>query len=80
MAGGELSERDVASLLKLRVMLCVPQQTVEAAHVDICGKLFEKVLGFFLPLYLIGYTYQKSITHLLCFLLFETPISCIILD
>lgn len=25
-------------------MLCVPQQTVEAAHSDICGSLFEKVV------------------------------------
>lgn len=80
MADGGLGDRDVAALLKLRVMLCVPQQTVEAAHVDICGKLFEKVPGFFLPLSLIGYTSQKSITHLLYFLLFETQISCILLD
>jgi len=41
---GELSEEDVASLLRLRVMLCIPQQTVEAAHSDICGSLFEKVV------------------------------------
>lgn len=27
-------------------MLCVPQQTVEAAHSDICGSLFEKVTQF----------------------------------
>ncbi|KAL5582894.1 hypothetical protein UlMin_015336 [Ulmus minor] len=44
VADGELSEEDVASLLRLRVMLCVPQQTVEAAHSDICGSLFEKVV------------------------------------
>lgn len=43
MADGELDEQDVAALLKLRVMLCIPQQTVEAAHSDICGSLFEKV-------------------------------------
>ncbi|KAH7564779.1 hypothetical protein JRO89_XS09G0025400 [Xanthoceras sorbifolium] len=44
VADGELSEEDVAALLKLRVMLCIPQQTVEAAHSDICGSLFEKVV------------------------------------
>ncbi|KAJ7959915.1 TIC110 protein, chloroplastic [Quillaja saponaria] len=44
MADGELSEEDVAALLRLRVMLCVSQQTVEAAHSDICGSLFEKVV------------------------------------
>ncbi|XP_057953310.1 protein TIC110, chloroplastic [Malania oleifera] len=41
---GELSEEDVAALLRLRIMLCIPQQTVEAAHADICGSLFEKVV------------------------------------
>lgn len=40
---GELSEEDVAILLRLRVMLCIPQETVDAAHADICGRLFEKV-------------------------------------
>ncbi|CAI8585954.1 unnamed protein product [Vicia faba] len=44
VAGGELSDENVAALLKLRVMLCVPQQTVEAAHADICGNLFEKIV------------------------------------
>ncbi|KAE9606040.1 hypothetical protein Lal_00025003 [Lupinus albus] len=44
VAGGELSEDDVAALLRLRVMLCIPQQTVEAVHSDICGSLFEKVV------------------------------------
>lgn len=44
VADGELNEEDVAILLRLRVMLCVPQQTVEAAHADICGSLFEKVV------------------------------------
>lgn len=46
VADGELSDEDVSALLKLRVMLCVPQQTVEAAHTDICGSLFEKVMIF----------------------------------
>ncbi|ESR45220.1 hypothetical protein CICLE_v10000209mg [Citrus x clementina] len=44
VADGELNDEDVAALLRLRVMLCVPQQTVEAAHSDICGSLFEKVV------------------------------------
>ncbi|OIW02601.1 hypothetical protein TanjilG_24052 [Lupinus angustifolius] len=44
VAGGELSDEDVAALLRLRVMLCIPQQTVEAVHSDICGSLFEKVV------------------------------------
>lgn len=49
VADGELDENDVAALLRLRVMLCIPQQTVEAAHEEICGSLFEKVtLLFFL--------------------------------
>ncbi|RDX74698.1 Protein TIC110, chloroplastic [Mucuna pruriens] len=44
VADGELSDEDVAALLRLRVMLCIPQQTVEAAHADICGSLFEKIV------------------------------------
>ncbi|ERN08576.1 protein TIC110, chloroplastic [Amborella trichopoda] len=44
VADGDLSDDDVASLLRLRVMLCIPQQTVDAAHADICGRLFEKAV------------------------------------
>ncbi|XP_026412654.1 protein TIC110, chloroplastic-like [Papaver somniferum] len=44
VADGELNEADVAALLRLRVLLCVPQKTVEVAHADICGSLFEKVV------------------------------------
>ncbi|KAK9127298.1 hypothetical protein Syun_016095 [Stephania yunnanensis] len=44
VADGELSQDDVSALLRLRVMLCIPQKTVEAAHADICGSLFEKVV------------------------------------
>ncbi|KAF8397149.1 hypothetical protein HHK36_016056 [Tetracentron sinense] len=44
VADGELSEESVAALLRLRVLLCVPQQIVEAVHADICGTLFEKVV------------------------------------
>ncbi|KAL0697390.1 hypothetical protein Bca4012_053512 [Brassica carinata] len=39
---GELSDDNVAALLRLRVMLCIPQQTIEAAHAEICGSIFEK--------------------------------------
>lgn len=41
---GELSDEDMKALERLQVMLCVPKQTVEAAHADICGSLFEKVV------------------------------------
>ncbi|KAL3722241.1 hypothetical protein ACJRO7_034590 [Eucalyptus globulus] len=44
VADGELSEEDVKALLRIRVMLCIPQQTVEAAHSSICGSLFEKIV------------------------------------
>ncbi|XP_059429529.1 protein TIC110, chloroplastic [Corylus avellana] len=44
VADGELDENDVSALLRLRVMLCIPQQIVEAAHSDICGSLFEKAV------------------------------------
>ncbi|XVF05832.1 hypothetical protein REPUB_Repub05bG0207100 [Reevesia pubescens] len=45
VADGELDENDVAALLRVRVMLCIPQQTVDAAHSDICGSLFEKAVN-----------------------------------
>lgn len=44
VADGELSEEDVVALNRLRVMLCIPQLTIDAAHSDICGSLFEKVV------------------------------------
>ncbi|CAI8596921.1 unnamed protein product [Vicia faba] len=44
MVDGELTEEDATALLRLRVMLCIPQDTVEAAHSDICGSLFGKVV------------------------------------
>lgn len=44
LAYGELNEKDVIALKQLRVMLCIPQETVEAAHADICGSMFEKVV------------------------------------
>ncbi|PHT61603.1 Protein, chloroplastic [Capsicum annuum] len=44
VADGELDDEDVKALERLQVMLCVPKQTVEAVHADICGSLFEKVV------------------------------------
>ncbi|XP_026418125.1 protein TIC110, chloroplastic-like [Papaver somniferum] len=43
VADGELEEAHVAALLRLRVLLCIPQKTVEEAHAEICGSLFKKV-------------------------------------
>lgn len=40
---GELSEEEVASLQRYRVLLCIHHETIDAAHADICGRLFEKV-------------------------------------
>ncbi|KAB5512898.1 hypothetical protein DKX38_029926 [Salix brachista] len=42
-ADGVLSDEDVKALTRLRVMLCIPQHTIDAAHSDICGSLFEKL-------------------------------------
>ncbi|CAN0903773.1 Protein TIC110, chloroplastic [Linum grandiflorum] len=42
--GQQLSDEDVKSLLRVRVMLCIPEETVEAAHTDICGALFSKAV------------------------------------
>lgn len=41
---GELSDTEVKSLERLQVMLCIPKQTVEKIHEEICGTLFEKVV------------------------------------
>ncbi|KAG5224990.1 chloroplast inner envelope family protein [Salix suchowensis] len=43
-ADGVLSDEDVKALTRLRVMLCIPQHTIDAAHSDICGSSFEKVV------------------------------------
>lgn len=29
--------------MAFQVRLCIPQDTVDAAHTEICGQLFEKV-------------------------------------
>ncbi|KAI8523482.1 hypothetical protein RHMOL_Rhmol13G0077300 [Rhododendron molle] len=42
VADRELSEEDVKALERLQVMLCIPRETVEAIHTEICGSLFEK--------------------------------------
>ncbi|XP_020093694.1 protein TIC110, chloroplastic [Ananas comosus] len=44
VADGELSKEDVESLMSYQVRLCIPQQTVDAAHAEICSRLFEKVV------------------------------------
>ncbi|KAL0835132.1 hypothetical protein Bca101_087021 [Brassica carinata] len=44
---GEPSDDNVAALLRVRVMLCIPQQTIEAANAEICGSIFEKRSNFF---------------------------------
>ncbi|PKA59631.1 Protein TIC110, chloroplastic [Apostasia shenzhenica] len=44
VADGELSEEEVTTLLRIRVLLCIPQETVDAAHTEICGRLFEKAV------------------------------------
>ncbi|KAL8531252.1 hypothetical protein ACS0TY_008035 [Phlomoides rotata] len=41
---GELSDEDVNTLEQIQIMFCIPKQTVEAAHADICGSLFEKIV------------------------------------
>ncbi|XP_047940681.1 protein TIC110, chloroplastic [Salvia hispanica] len=41
---GELSDDDVKTLEQIQIMFCIPKQTVEAAHADICGGVFEKLV------------------------------------
>ncbi|PWZ58082.1 Protein TIC110, chloroplastic [Zea mays] len=43
VADGELSKEEVEALMAFQVRLCIPQETVDAAHTEICGQLFEKV-------------------------------------
>ena len=44
VADGKLNDEDVKTLLRLRVLLCIPQEIVDAAHAEICGRIFAKVL------------------------------------
>ena len=46
LSDGDLSEDDVKALRRLHVLLCLSQETVDAAHATICGRIFEKVLYF----------------------------------
>ncbi|KZV25772.1 hypothetical protein F511_04833 [Dorcoceras hygrometricum] len=41
---GELSDQDVETLEKIQISLCIPKETIDAIHADICGSLFEKVV------------------------------------
>lgn len=51
VSDGGLTDEDVKSLERLQVMLCIPRQTVEVAHADICGNLFEKVITILCSLF-----------------------------
>ncbi|KAF6994892.1 hypothetical protein CFC21_011492 [Triticum aestivum] len=44
VADGELSKDETEALTAFQVRLCIPQETVDAAHTGICGQLFEKVV------------------------------------
>lgn len=46
VADGTLDDEDVKALLRLRVLLCIAQETVDRAHAEICGRLFTKVYYF----------------------------------
>ncbi|GAQ87464.1 chloroplast inner envelope translocon protein [Klebsormidium nitens] len=40
----KLDDEDVKALQRLRVLLCVPKATVDAAHDELCGKIFTAVI------------------------------------
>ncbi|KAL5224915.1 hypothetical protein ABZP36_011554 [Zizania latifolia] len=44
VADGELNKDEVEALMAFQVRLCIPQETVDAVHSEICGRLFEKVV------------------------------------
>lgn len=44
VADGTLDDEDVKNLVRLRVLLCIPQDVVDSAHAEICGRIFTKVL------------------------------------
>ncbi|KAK3037822.1 hypothetical protein RJ639_031863 [Escallonia herrerae] len=46
VSNGELSEEDVKASERLQIMLCIPKQTVEAAHADICEAIAAGVDGY----------------------------------
>ncbi|KAG8092076.1 hypothetical protein GUJ93_ZPchr0012g20283 [Zizania palustris] len=44
VSDGELNKDEVEALMAFQVRLCIPQETVDAVHSEICGRLFEKVV------------------------------------
>ncbi|VFR00677.1 unnamed protein product [Cuscuta campestris] len=44
ISDGKLSDEDVNFMERLQIMLCIPKQTVETVHAEICGVLFENVV------------------------------------
>ncbi|KAL5231400.1 hypothetical protein ABZP36_030176 [Zizania latifolia] len=44
VADGELNKDEVEALMAFQVRLCIPQETVDTVHSEICGRLFEKVV------------------------------------
>ncbi|KAJ9565110.1 hypothetical protein OSB04_001076 [Centaurea solstitialis] len=57
---GELSDDEVKALERLQVMLCIPKQTVETIHEEICGTLFEKVVKEAIASGVDGYDAMKA--------------------
>eukprot|EP00252_Welwitschia_mirabilis_P003221 TRINITY_DN13309_c0_g1_i1.p1 TRINITY_DN13309_c0_g1~~TRINITY_DN13309_c0_g1_i1.p1 ORF type:complete len:982 (-),score=224.75 TRINITY_DN13309_c0_g1_i1:486-3431(-) len=58
---GELSKQDVATLLNLRVMFCIPQDRVDAIHLEVCGSLFVKVIDEVLARGVDGYDFEMEL-------------------
>lgn len=63
---GELSDDQVQALERLQVMLCIPKQTVEKIHEEICGTLFEKVIHILLIISFIYTVYVLSASFDVC--------------
>ncbi|EFJ20681.1 hypothetical protein SELMODRAFT_443745 [Selaginella moellendorffii] len=62
VADGSLSDEDISALLRLRVLLCIPQETVETAHADICGRIFAKVVNTAISSGVDGYDPETTAT------------------
>jgi predicted RNA binding protein with dsRBD fold (UPF0201 family) len=69
-ADGELSDEDVKALTRLRVMLCISQQIIDAAHSDICGSLFEKVIIFYIRSLAMIWQFSSSLSQWFIWFLF----------
>ncbi|KAK3247525.1 hypothetical protein CYMTET_42978 [Cymbomonas tetramitiformis] len=54
-----LSEEDVAELLRLRVLLCVPEATVKKAHTERCGAIFRDTLEAAISVGLDGFSFDQ---------------------